>query len=314
MRVNNLIKVCICSLLLTALSCKTDSGDVFFKNHPQLETLKKAYDENPDVNTGSELLRSLMTAISSMQLEDGQMVPFLEYGYKIASEQNMTSRRGSFLVPLIKEDYDNPATADRIYDLIGIMEKLNKTSVATVLTQGLRQGFPNYEKLSELKAELPEGTPNVDAYVAELGAAIFDNPDNTGINRKASLSYVDACEAYALVYPKSEETPANLFKAAEVAKSLRTFPKSLSLYDWIIDNYPDFEKTPTSLFLKGFIINNNLGDVDKAREVYTQFTERYPDHELADDVEFLIQNLGKTDEEILQMIEQKRQENAEDPS
>ncbi len=311
MKIRNLFIGLVAMAFIALSSCNNDQGEVFFKNHPQLETLKKAYDETKDVQTANELVRGLFTTISAGQLEDDQLLKFLEYGYKVATEQNLTSRRGSFLVPLIKDDYDNPATADRIYALIEIMQKLRKESVAVVLTQGLQQTFPSYEKISQLNTSLPADVPNVDAYITQLGGSIFDDPDNTGINRKNSLAYVDACEAYALVYPDNEAAPANLFKAAEVAKSLRTFPKSLGLYDWIIDKYPDYEKTPTSMFLKGFIIENNIGDEDKAREVYDAFISKYPDHELADDVQFLIDNLGKTDEEILEMIEQRRSENGE---
>ena len=130
--------------------------------------------------------------------------------------------------------------------------------------------------------------------------------DNTGINKDAAMQYVDACEAYALAYPDNKNTADNLFKAAEVAKSIRTFPKSLSLYDWIIEKYPNYEKAPTALFLKGFIIENNIKDDKKAGEIYRQFLSQYPKHDLADDVEFLIENIGKSDQEILEMIEAKR--------
>jgi tetratricopeptide (TPR) repeat protein len=242
-------------------------------------------------------------------MQDENMVAFLEYGYGIATKHNMTSRMANFLVALIKEDYSNADTAERAFQLSQIMTKLKKNEVAMVLNHGLNSNFADFEKKSELNLDLPEGINTVDELIADLGAKIFDAPDNTGINRAASLSYVDACEAYALINPNNPNSPDNLFKAAEVAKSLRTFPKSLSLYDWIIDSYPDYEKTATSLFLKGFIIENNLGDDEKARQVYNEFTERFPDHELADDVQFLIENLGKTDEEILEMIEQRRKEN-----
>jgi hypothetical protein len=36
--------------------------------------------------------------------------------------------------------------------------------------------------------------------------------------------------------------------------------------------------------------------------------EKYPSHDLADDVQFLLDNLGKSNEEILEMIENKKQE------
>jgi tetratricopeptide (TPR) repeat protein len=293
-------------ILLSA--CKQDNKDVFFTNHPQLETLKNAYDEAPDATKANELLRALHSVLGSGVIEDGQMISFLEYGYEVATDQNMTSRRANFLFPLIKEDFENSNNADRIFELYGIMKKMKKDNVAIVLGHGLKRAYPSYDKLSEIDISLPEGIENIDAYIMDLGTRIFDNPDKTGINRASSLKYVDACEAYALVFPKSESTPEYLFKAAEVAKSLRTFPKSLSLYDWIIDGYPAYEKTATALFLKGFIIENNLGDEEKAREVYNEFLQKYPDHELADDIAFLIENLGKSDEEILELIEQRSQQ------
>ena len=290
------------------ISCNQESSDSLFKSYPQLVKLEETYNTNQDVPAANDLLRGLLTTISSPQMESDKMVDFLEYGYSISSKHAMTSRSASFLVALIREDYKNENTAQRLFDLSAIMSKLKKENVALILSHGLNSQFKDFEKNSELTLDLPEGINNVDELIADLGTKIFEDPDNSGINRASSLKYVDACEAYALVFPNNPNSPANLFKAAEVAKSLRTFPKSLTLYDWIIEDYPDYEKTATSLFLKGFIIENNLGDDEKARQVYNEFVKRFPSHELVDDVQFLLENLGKTDEEILEMIEQKRQD------
>ena len=40
--------------------------------------------------------------------------------------------------------------------------------------------------------------------------------------------------------------------------------------------------------------------------VYNTFLARYPDHQLRDDVQFLLDNVGKTDEEIMDMIEKNK--------
>ena len=61
------------------------------------------------------------------------------------------------------------------------------------------------------------------------------------------------------------------------------------------------------MFLKGFIIENNIKDDSLALKVYQDFRAKYPEHNLADDAQFLIENIGKSDEEILQMIENKRE-------
>lgn len=297
---------------LTFSSCNKRQKNPLFEDYPQLNTLDSEYKSAPEVAKANELLRSLSTVLSDSDFNSENLVPFLEYGYAVADEQNMNSRKASFLFPLIKEDFRNEKTDDRLYELIGIMGKMNKSTVVLVLSDGMRKLFPDNKNTANLSAVVPDSLSDIDAYILDLGKKIFENPDNTGINRATSLAYVDACEAYALVNPNNPNTAGYLFKAAEVAKSLRTFPKSLSLYDWIIQDYPDYEKMPTSLFLKGFIIENNLGDDEKARQVYNEFVTRFPNHELADDVQFLIENLGKTDEEILEMIEQKRQEKQSD--
>lgn len=147
---------------------------------------------------------------------------------------------------------------------------------------------------------------NVNTSIVKLGKMIFDNPGTNGINQNSSHAYADACDMFAKTFPDANQSPDLLFKAAEVVKSLKDFPRSIAMYDKIINKYPNYEKASTSLFLKGFIIENNMKNDDKALEIYNEFLTKFPDHDLADDVQFLIENLGKTDEEILEMIEAKQ--------
>ena len=298
----------LCILVTLVFSCKPEEKSVI-SQYPELNALSQAYDQSQNVASANNLIRELFKVLGEKELDAKTRTELLEYGLSISKDQNISTRQANFLVPLVKEDFSNPETTDRIYDLASIMLKLNKETVAHTLHKGLVDNFPNYEKKDAAAAKLPKEITDINSYLTSLGEAIFQDPDNTGINRKASLAYVDACEAYALVYPKAADAPEYLFKAAEVSSSLRTFPKSISLYDWILDRYPNYEKASTSLFLKGFTFENRLGDDDKAREIYTDFIKQYPDHDLVDDIQFLIENLGKTDEEILQMIEEKRAAN-----
>ena len=187
------------------------------------------------------------------------------------------------------------------------MKDANKSAAADILFQAVASQESHSGFASWAKELLPAGIGSPDDYILGLGKQLFENVDKTGINKEAAIKYVDACEAFGLAYPGAE-APEKLFKAAEVAKSIKTYQKSLTLYDWILEKYPDYEKAATSLFLKGFIVENNLRDDKKARELYDEFLSRYPNHDLADDVEFLIENLGKSDQEILEMIEAKRKD------
>ena len=72
------------------------------------------------------------------------------------------------------------------------------------------------------------------------------------------------------------------------------------LYDEILDDYPDFEKAPTVLFLKAFVYDDQLQDYTNAKKYYELFLEKYPNNEFTDDAEISLKNLGKTPEELIE--------------
>lgn len=295
-------------LLIFLVSCKQDNSSEF-PGFPEVNTAIETYKTESTPTNGNLVIQKIMAALAT-DISDDQRNAFLEYGYDIAKTHSITSREAAFLFPIVKANLGQAGNEVKLYDLALLMKKLNKPEASNTIFKGIAENFPNFEKAGEAQTNMTEAIESIDDYITTLGEGIFVNPDNTGINRQASLKYVNACEAYAMIYSDSPNAPDYLFRAAEVAKSIRTFPKSISIYDWIIDAYPNYEKAPTSLFLKGFIIENNLGDDDSAREIYESFIKKYPQHDLADDVGFLIENLGKTDEEILEMIESKRKDKA----
>lgn len=297
--------IIVCSLLI--ISCKQDSKLSQFAGNPALQDLHSKYTNDPTPATASALIKGILDSAKG-ETDPGKRKEVMNFGYEIAKEQKITSRQATFLFPIIKDSYGEPGQAQRLFDLAGLMTKMKKSAAANTLYMSIVDNHKDFAQMDQVKSNIPDSLTTVDAYLLDLGERLFVDVDNTGINRNAAMKYVDASEAFALGYPNSPKTAETLFKSAEVAKSIRTFAKSLSLYDWIIDKYPDYEKAPTALFLKGFIIENNVGDDKKAREIYDLFLKKYPDNDLADDVEFLIDNLGKSDEEILQMIEDKRRE------
>ena len=69
---------------------------------------------------------------------------------------------------------------------------------------------------------------------------------------------------------------------------------------------PQHPKAPTALFMMGFIYENDLGDLNKAKETYQTFLNRYPnDPDYADDAQNALKFLGKSPEEIIREFEKK---------
>lgn len=290
------------SAVLFFASCKNDK----VANEKNMLPGEIAYNAEPTKENAATALSEISTQLKENR-DNSEMVKTLsERALDIARTNSLTSKQISFLLLLSKE-YPNDAKAkNRLLELADIMYKINKKQAANVLYSGVIDRFGDTDAAEKAKSKRDPEATDVKAYLTKVGENVFVDPDKLGVNRKSAQSYVDACEAYALAYPGTKEAPEFLYKGTEVSRTLRTFTKSLSMYDWIIDQYPQYEKAPTAMFLKGFIIENELNNEELAKEVYSTFLKQYPDHQLKDDVQFLLDNIGKTDEEIMEMIEKNK--------
>jgi len=289
--------------ILFFASCKNDK---VANEKDNLSVGELAYNKQPTKENAETALSEVSNQIKENR-DDPKIVKKLsERALDIARHNSLTNKQISFLLLLSKEYPNDPKAKTRLLELANIMYKINKKQAANVLYSGVLDRFADTDAAEEAKSKRAPEVSNVKQYLTKVGEDVFVDPDKFGINRKAAQSYVDACEAFALAYPDSKEAPEFLYKATEISRTLRTFTKSLSMYDWIIDEYPQYEKAPTAMFLKGFIIENELNNDEAAMRVYKTFLARYPDHQLRDDVQFLLDNVGKTDEEIMDMIEKNK--------
>ncbi len=293
---NSLYLLLFASLFL--IQCKTENSNA-------LTNLESTLASEPSQANASNVIKEINRLISENKDDRGGNKELMLKGLKIAKEHKINSRAASFNTMLLR-GYGNELTnkKEMILDLAGLMIANNREKAADVLYKAYVDLYPEDEQAQAQKSKIEAKVgEDINAYMITLAESIFIDPDQFGMNRLNSSEYVNACEAYALSYA-DEKSPEYLYKAAEIARSLRTFPKTLSLYDWIIESYPNYEKASTTLFLKGFVIENELQNDELARECYQEFLDKYPNDELADDVLFLLENLGKSNEEILKIIEE----------
>jgi len=111
---------------------------------------------------------------------------------------------------------------------------------------------------------------------------------------------------YASKNPSDSLAPEYLFKAADLMMNTGMPVKSVEQLDKLMNGYPDFSRNSDALFLKGFILENHLGELGRAKSVYELFLKKYPKHEFADDVEVSIKYLGRTPEEMVREFEQNQ--------
>lgn len=121
----------------------------------------------------------------------------------------------------------------------------------------------------------------------------------------------DAYLAFADKYPDDERTPEFLFKAgqsigaiASQSKDVKQHEEAIAVFKRLQDNYPKHHYAEEALFLTGFVYENHIGDLEKAKATYQEFINKYPNSELAEDAKITIQHLGMPAEEILKNTQQ----------
>ena len=127
------------------------------------------------------------------------------------------------------------------------------------------------------------------------------------LDRDKGLKMIDTYVNYFKQYPDDTLSAVYLFKAAEISMNLQLGSQSIFYFDKIISNYPNFHKVPESIFLKAFVFENQLGNIEKAGFYYNEFLKKYPNHALAKDAKASIEYLGKSPEELIKIFEGKNQ-------
>ncbi len=125
------------------------------------------------------------------------------------------------------------------------------------------------------------------------------------INHQQGAEMVTAYLDFFNNYPDDAYASDYLYKAADISMNLNESATAIDLFKRVIEFYPKHKKADFALFLQGFIYENQLKDMVHAKEIYTQVILQYPNTKIADDSKASINNLGKSDEELIREFEQK---------
>jgi tetratricopeptide (TPR) repeat protein len=149
------------------------------------------------------------------------------------------------------------------------------------------------------------------ASAAEVGGLLMQkfssiSDEATGaLNMEESRNFAETAQRLADKYPADTLAALPLYRAAEVVRAMNDPKRAAMIYEQIHNNYPTFSKAPEALFMLGFTYDEDLNSLDKAKEIYEKFLKLYPENVFAKATPMLLENLGKTDEEILKNLEAK---------
>ena len=130
--------------------------------------------------------------------------------------------------------------------------------------------------------------------------------DAVSFNKQKADSLIAMYETFIKKNPKDSLSPTYLFKAANIEMNSGNGPRALNMFDQYLQNYPDKPKASLCLFFKAFIYENLMKDLDKARETYLLFIEKYPSDDFAKDAKLAIVNLGKSPDMLIREFEAKK--------
>ncbi len=128
---------------------------------------------------------------------------------------------------------------------------------------------------------------------------------NYNINTDTAKVLIIKYQNFAIQYSKDSLAPVFLLKAADLCISTKDYNNAVKLYENVYTNYSDYEKTPQALFLQAMTYSDFLKNESLGRAKYQEFINKYPNHELTDDAKKSIEFIGKTPEEILDILQAK---------
>lgn len=148
-----------------------------------------------------------------------------------------------------------------------------------------------------------QNTKTTEKDVKKAEEALFNSDMST--NPEAVPEAIATFCKYAEENSEAADAPEYLFKAIEISiNTKQEAQQSIDLVNRLVTNYPEFDKDPVALFmLATFVYDEQMHDLDKARETYQQVVDNYPDSPFAADAAIAITQLGMTPEELIKMFE-----------
>lgn len=157
--------------------------------------------------------------------------------------------------------------------------------------------------INKMQQHLRGNTTWIDSALVRLDRKM--NREGTITDKALALQFIEISEGYAALTDSEDKYAELLSKAGGLAKTIEEYNKALVLYNRLSERLPDHPKARTALFMQGFIYENDLNDLGKAKATYEAFLKKYPtDTDYADDINMALKMLGKSPEDIVNGFKQ----------
>jgi len=124
----------------------------------------------------------------------------------------------------------------------------------------------------------------------------------TALNNNVAEQAIKTFYEFASNCKQDTLAPVFLLKGGQVAQSIKKYSQAQSFFKKCIDEFPKFKSRGAAMFLLAQLYDDAsmLNNESEARTIYHQILREYPDTPYANDAKACINNLGKTDEQLIQ--------------
>ncbi len=279
-------------ILLTFQACKQDLA---FTNPALIESYAALNKEKSDKNIES-FTKALDKAYAETKTQE-EKVNLLNAAVKTCNLLGLQKEENKYAFALLNDDFNSKNTPRRLFDYAEKLIATGKSFSSEIIYSGIVDNFPESNEANLSKKKTLRSKAELKQILMDQSKMIYAN-SNQFDSFKAS-DFVNNAESWSVAFPKDTSTATILFMAAEVARAASSWTKSLSLYTSLIYKYPNHNQAPIAMFIKGFILETQLKDSQNAVKTFKEFIALYPNHSFVDDAQFLLENAGKDDDDLL---------------
>jgi outer membrane protein assembly factor BamD (BamD/ComL family) len=118
------------------------------------------------------------------------------------------------------------------------------------------------------------------AKIQELEKQLFSV--NTGpVDTTKANEMINLYVEFEKKFPTDTAAAEYLYRAASLCMNTGKASKSIEYINNIITKYPNYKKITSCYFLKGFVYDYHLKDINNARIAYQEFISKFPKDDLA---------------------------------
>jgi tetratricopeptide (TPR) repeat protein len=153
------------------------------------------------------------------------------------------------------------------------------------------------------KEYYPDGTLSFERTLDSKGNGIGTEYYKNGLKKRERL-YQNGVQVHVSYLNQDikgnryKRNAEELFFEAQEYGAVGMYGHAISVYEEFLEKYPKHEKAPDVKFLIAFTYHNSLKEEDIAKKHYAEFIKMYPDSPLRISAEFEMENIGKDIENL----------------